>query len=116
MPAKFFSFKMLPKAYEAYLEFQRHVFRYSNKLLFTLPGDSYFSPFPHKTVSVCCTFGEHRAVSRCAACIWRTIVNEVNWPSVQLRILQDTAADYVHSSSLFSVWYNCWSCLFLLQV
>jgi len=39
----------------------RHIYNFRNtkldtanlKVLFTLPGDNYCSPFPHSTVSVC---------------------------------------------------------------
>ena len=114
--AKIFSFKMVPKRDKAYLEFQKHTSSTATlKVLFTLHGDNYCSPLQLKTVSVSFTFGEIRAVKCFAACISQTTINGATWPIFHQHILQGNAAHYVHSCSLFSVWYNCWSCLCLLQ-
>jgi len=110
------SFKNEPKSDEVYLEFQRHISWYSNtQCTVHITSDNYCSPLPHKTESVYCAFAEHRAVNSCAACILQTTVHGTTSPSSHLRTLQGIAADYVHSCSLISCWYNCWPCLCLLQ-
>ena len=48
-----------------------------------------------QTQSLCCTFGEHRAVNSCAVCILQTTVHGTTWPSFHLHLLQGIAADYV---------------------
>jgi len=54
------SFKTITKANAEYLEFQKHVSWYSNtQSAVHITGDNYCPSLPHKTLSVCCTFGEH---------------------------------------------------------
>ena len=59
---------MVPKQMECTYNFRNtSVNAATLKVLFTLPGDNYCSPLPHKTQSLCCAFGEHSAVNSCVA-------------------------------------------------
>ena len=55
-------------------------------VLFTLHSDNYCQPLPHKTQSLYCTFGEHRDVNSCVACILLTTVHGSTLPTVRLHI------------------------------
>jgi len=78
---------MVPTADIVYWTFQKHVSWYSNsQSTVHITGDNYCPLLPHKTLSVCCTFGEHRAVNSCVPCIWQTAVHWASWPSFHLHI------------------------------